>query len=161
MKSPVKYLTDAQFTALHHGERALHIAAIECDVKRVTEHGTNAGPDVEKYLAYTGLPAGYAWCAAFVSWCLGQVGFITMRSASVNEWKRWAKRTNRLADIPKRGRLFFYVKDGRGHIGFVVKAVWGMIYTIEGNTNDDGSREGYKVCRRIRKASAYEYIRLD
>ncbi len=25
-----------------------------------------------------------------------------------------------------------------------------FIYTIEGNTNDTGSREGYEVCRRVR-----------
>ena len=34
--------------------------------------GSNAGPDVEKYLKSVGLSKGYAWCMAFVYWNVQQ-----------------------------------------------------------------------------------------
>jgi hypothetical protein len=40
-----------------------------------------------------------------------------------------------------------------GHTGFVERIDGTSIHTIEGNTNDTGSREGYEVCKRIRKMS--------
>jgi hypothetical protein len=43
---------------------------------------------------------------------------------------------------------------GQGHTGFVVEVLSnGNLKTIEGNTNDEGSREGYEVCYRTRKQS--------
>ncbi|EKT4520794.1 CHAP domain-containing protein, partial [Flavobacterium psychrophilum] len=50
---------------------------------------------------------------------------------------------------------------GLGHTGIVEKVIEKTIYTIEGNTNDDGSREGYKVCRRKRNIKTIKaFIRL-
>lgn len=160
MKSPVKWLTDQQYTTLIPAERALVLAAVECDVKRVREiGGQNRGPDVEKYLSFVNVGPGSPWCAAFVSWCLAHAGWPRFKSASVAAWARWGIHSARTLKKPARGCLFYYLNaDGTGHIGFVVKAALGLIYTIEGNTNDEGSREGYEVCRRIRKASAYQYI---
>ncbi len=36
------------------------------------------------------------------------------------------------------------------HTGFIVRQEGDWIHTIEGNTNDEGSREGFEVCRRMR-----------
>ena len=73
----------------------------------------------------------------------------------------WGKRTGRVQAKPTRGCLFAYLNpDGGGHIGFVTKVVLGVFSTIEGNTNDDGSREGYKVCRRTRVGSKYIFISI-
>ncbi len=36
------------------------------------------------------------------------------------------------------------------HTGIVVQAKNDFFHTIEGNTNDEGSREGYELCKRIR-----------
>jgi hypothetical protein len=36
----------------------------------------------------------------------------------------------------------------------------GAFRTIEGNTNDDGSREGYEVCTRIRSSRNMDFILL-
>ena len=36
------------------------------------------------------------------------------------------------------------------HTGIVLQAQADVFLTIEGNTNDDGSREGYEVCQRVR-----------
>lgn len=44
--------------------------------------------------------------------------------------------------------------NGTGHAGFVEKVTGTTVYTIEGNTNDSGGREGYKVARRKRDVKA-------
>jgi len=36
------------------------------------------------------------------------------------------------------------------HTGIIESKGKGFLITIEGNTNDEGSREGYEVCRRRR-----------
>ena len=49
-----------------------------------------------------------------------------------------------------RGGLVFVMSTGQGtgHMGFVERAAGGKLVTIEGNTNDGGSREGIGVFRR-------------
>lgn len=161
LKSPVPYYTDAQFAKIPGSERALLVAARECDILKVREHGNNAGADVEKYLRYVGLGKGYAWCAAFVSWCLSEADWSKFRSARVADFVAWAKRTGRIIKKPKRGCLFAYLnEDGSGHIGFVTSALLGVFRTIEGNTNDEGSREGYEVARRTRSGKKYIFIEM-
>ena len=50
--------------------------------------------------------------------------------------------------------------NGLGHTGIIESIKEDILYTIEGNTNDTGSREGYEVCRRTRKKSAIKgYLR--
>jgi hypothetical protein len=45
------------------------------------------------------------------------------------------------------------------HTGIVVKSVGEEVFlTIEGNTNDDGSREGYQVCQRVRGYEEKDFI---
>ncbi len=56
----------------------LAIAAKELGVREAT--GNNDGKRVEEYLRYTHLGKGYAWCAAFVSWCYGQAGLSQPRN---------------------------------------------------------------------------------
>ena len=52
------------------------------------------------------------------------------------------------------------------HTGFVVNLTQSrgetVFTTIEGNTNDEGSREGFEACRRTRalKAGNYDFVRL-
>ena len=48
----------------------------------VTERtNRNDGERVAEYLRYTGLGEGYAWCAAFVSWCFSRAGYEAPRTA--------------------------------------------------------------------------------
>ena len=50
------------------------------------------------------------------------------------------------------GMVFFIDTGGsRGHVGLVAANVNGALETIEGNTNDGGSREGIGVFRRSRR----------
>ena len=55
----------AEVVGLRH--RIVRIASAEIGVKEAT--GNNDGRRVAEYLGYTGFGEGYAWCAAFVSWC--------------------------------------------------------------------------------------------
>ncbi len=43
---------------------------------------------------------------------------------------------------------------GHGHTGLVSKVIGNNLETIEGNTNDDGSREGVGVFRRTGRSIA-------
>ena len=53
---------------------------------------------------------------------------------------------------PEVGDIFIMdLGKGLRHTGLVEKITNNIIYTIEGNTNETGSREGYKVCRRNRE----------
>src|SRR5690606_14901529 len=51
--------------------RSVYIA--ELGVREAS--GRNDGTRVEEYLRYCELGPGYAWCAAFVSWCFGKAGY--------------------------------------------------------------------------------------
>jgi hypothetical protein len=49
----------------------------------------------------------------------------------------------------KPGQIFTIdTGGGNGHAGFVLEVVGGKLITVEGNTNDNGSREGIGVFRR-------------
>ena len=119
--------------------------------------GSNDGVRVREYLASAGIHDPSPWCAAFVNWgCLqaGKPGF--------GAWTpSWAQ-SNLEIEEPRRGAwgLVWYDRLGRyGHI-FVVTEVFnnGMLQTVEGNTNNDGSREGTGVFRRIRTAKAHRFF---
>lgn len=124
----------------------------------------NDGHRVEEYLAFTGNKRGEPWCASFVCWTLGQAGAANPRSgwsphlfpSAKVIWKNsWANRKS----LPQKGDVFgiWYNSKGRiAHCGFV--DVWGanQVITVEGNTNESGSREGDGVYRKRRlKKSLY------
>ncbi|WP_460444297.1 CHAP domain-containing protein, partial [Amycolatopsis magusensis] len=126
--------------------------------------GRNDGREVEKYLRSAGLGKGYAWCGAFVNWCLRQNGCPTPSGpAWAPSWfpaKRlvyaWGKP---IGKGPSTGDVFgiwFANLKRIGHVGYVHE--WGdsSVITVEGNTNEAGSREGDGVYRKRRlKRSIY------
>lgn len=59
----------------------------------------------------------------------------------------------KVGKLPKAGALMVWRlgQGWKGHIGIVERVEDGWVRTIEGNTNDDGSREGYEVARKRRK----------
>jgi len=157
VKSPVKYYTDQQFTALPLVERALITASSQ---KGVKETRANRGPMVDEYNKAGGAALGSPWCASFVSWCLIRAGVSRSdimgklgNPAWTYNWYKWAKKYGHLVVKPKRGDLFvWYNNKSGGHIGFIVEVYDdGSFRTLEGNTNDGGSREGIEVAERIRK----------
>lgn len=158
-KPPDLKITDAVWNTWSVQERAVQIARYFADTQKVREHGVNRGFWVEKFLASVGLGGGYAWCAAFVNWCLQHAGWTQKikGAGAVRNWIRWARETNRTIahDKIERGCLMCYMTSlTQGHMGIIVRVekVAGTVYlhTIEGNTNEAGAREGDGVYRKRR-----------
>lgn len=138
----------------------IEVAMQEVGVREAT--GQNDGFHVEKYLATTGLSGGYAWCAALVNWVMLQVGYdipATLRAWSPS-WFPPNKTfwINGVAEFiqPIPGDVFgiYFKSKGRiAHVGLIKKWKGHYANTIEGNTNDAGSREGDGVYikRRMKK----------
>lgn len=148
-------------------ERALQAARYFADYKKVKEAKVNRGFWVEKFLRAVGLGGGYAWCAAFVTYCLRVAGWKEKFSGgAVRNWYRWASERGLLRSEPKRGYLFGWLrKDGTGHLGFITEVVSKngalQIRTIEGNTDLGGAREGEGVYRLLRVCSRnFFYIEI-
>ncbi len=123
----------------------------------VREQGYNDGKEVRKYLRSTGLGKGYPWCAAFVAWCHDENNIPNPGSARVVDWfdanviwqKDWRK--NQPEVLPGYVGGLYYEHLGRlGHIFIIEEEDANNYYTIEGNTNRAGSREGDGVYRKIR-----------
>lgn len=115
----------------------------------VRQVGSNTGPQVEAYLAVTGLKGGYPWCAAFVAWVLTQNDVPNPKSAWSPAWFPHANvvwQSNGLKiRLPLPGDVFgiYYASMGRiAHVGFVHRYGDRITITVEGNTNDNGSRTG-------------------
>ncbi|MFC5411247.1 peptidoglycan-binding protein [Larkinella bovis] len=130
--------------------------------------GSNRGPEVDQYLRSVGLnPAGgnFAWCVAFLYFCFQQASAKLNRpnpmiktAGVMDHWNRAATKpvpritTTRAINNPslvKPGHIFtISLGDGLGHCGIVEQVIGGKLVTIEGNTNEGGSREGIGVFRR-------------
>lgn len=147
------------FRNLPFSERRLLIAAYECDVLKVQEQprGSNRGARVETYLNSVGLGGGYAWCAAFVTWCSKQADAGYHCPSSPAMAASWLKAHPKTRKTVQRGDLGGFINaDGTGHVYLITRVEKNAagdavrLHTIEGNSNDEGSREGFEVCRRIR-----------
>ncbi|MFM9872727.1 MAG: CHAP domain-containing protein [Fimbriimonadaceae bacterium] len=158
MSSPVKWLTNQQYSNLPIFHKAMANADSQVGVK---ETGINKGKQVEEYQETAGLGkgGGNPWCACFVYWCLIQSGANPGRlpqpgiCAAVRNWASWAKGQSKIQRTPKRGHLFYWLKaDQTGHMGFCIgPSILGIFRTIEGNTDgESGSREGDGVHKRTR-----------
>lgn len=151
------------------GDELIKQAGNQLGVRERT--GNNDGEAVEKYLASVGLGKGYSWCMALVYWCakeaakkLGLINPLKQTGGVLDEWHS-GRGTHLTA--PEPGSVFIMdFGAGQGHTGIVtgVFADQDLIHTIEGNTNDNGSREGIGVFRKNRKISDPKilgYIRLE
>jgi hypothetical protein len=148
-------------------------AAIEFAVTQIGVRekplGSNRGPEVDKSLRSTGLtPAAgsFAWCVAFTHFCyltaaesLGVANPHIKTAGVLDHWNRartkpGAVRITRAEamgnpGLVKPGSLFIIdFGGGLGHSGMVVETSSGRMQTIEGNTNDGGSRNGIGVFER-------------
>ncbi|QJD50673.1 endolysin [Streptomyces phage Issmi] len=101
-----------------------------------------------------------AWCATFVSWLAYKADLSDLfpRTASCLTGVSWFKQRGRFSEYPAVGAQVFFGKNGGTHTGIVVSYDADFIYTIEGNTNDNGSAEGDGVYRKKRaRRDAYTY----
>lgn len=134
---------------------SIQIARLFLHVRESTKH-LNDGPWVEAMLRFLGLPPGNPWCACYV--CVVEDLFTCgnprfPKSASCETIHQWAKKHNKIVKEPRAGDLFLVLNaEGRAHhVGLCADAATnGKVPTVEGNTNVDGSRDGYGVFERKR-----------
>jgi hypothetical protein len=129
------------------------VTVASSQVGNCEEGGNNRGQHVEKYLRSVNAKPGDAWCSAFVAWVLNVCGV----THKINAWSPTAVSRNVIwqrgeGEEPQGGDVFgiYYTSLKRvGHAGIIER--WGSyVHTIEGNTNDGGSRDGDCVMRKIR-----------
>ena len=132
--------------------------------------GQNRGPWVRLYMkGNEGTP--WAWCAGFVTFLLKQAteslhismpirGSFSCDSlaAQARDAGLFVSESNVDANSLPAGSIFLVrrTRTDWTHTGLVTDAHTAAFDTIEGNTNDDGHREGYEVCSRSR-----DYVKKD
>ena len=130
--------------------------------------GSNWGPKVQSFLASAGVGFPAPWCAGFVYWCFEQAaknagkknpvfktGGVLMHWNKTTAKKILSKEAIANPGLLKPGQIFIMnFGGGLGHTGLVESVNGGFINVIEGNTNDNGSREGIGVFRRVRKINS-------
>jgi hypothetical protein len=140
----------------------------------VEEHprGSNAGPEVNEYLASVGLGPGQFWCMAFVYFCvdraakkLGLPNPLTPTGSCRTQQRHAAAAGQFLTRNPRRNDIFLCIGGDTGyyHTGFVAgDPANGRFPTIEGNSNTTGSANGYEVAYRSngRLVTSCHYIRI-
>lgn len=144
------------------GKNVVEIAKCHLRAKPREVNGENMGPWV-RYYTRGKEGRKYPWCAGFASTVVTQSAKsrnITLKyfkyTLSCSELMENAKSSGHVIKDPVPGCLFL-VKN-TSHTGIVIDAVGEIIITIEGNTNDDGNREGYEVCSRYRQTKNNNYI---
>lgn len=143
---------------------ALQIAITQLD-KAEVPIGSNWGPTVKAYLNSVGINFPASWCMAFVYWTFNEAAKqLSVQNPLVKTGgvlAHYNKASKFRVKDPQAGDIFIMdFGNGLGHTGLVESVQGDVIHTIEGNTNDTGSREGYEVCRRTRKKSAIKgYLR--
>jgi hypothetical protein len=149
------------------------IAETQIGTEEDTRH-TNSGTAILKYQQATSLGGqGWPWCAAFVDWCVEQflIKFPhTTKVVLANRPRTAAAFGLRTWGIDNGCKIFHPLNNSTGNIApsrsdLVVYSFShcgivsgpgsqpGQFQAIEGNTNNDGSRDGYEVCRRTRDFS--------
>jgi peptidoglycan hydrolase-like protein with peptidoglycan-binding domain len=133
--------------------------------------GPNSGPWVRLYMSgQQGAP--FAWCAGFVTFLLEQaaqslsIGKPIAGSVSCDALAAQAERAGiRISEDEAPAKLtagsIFLVRRIVGdwtHTGIVTEVHDDTFETIEGNTNDSGSREGIEVCARTRSYAGKDFI---
>lgn len=121
--------------------------------------GNNDGYHVEKYINSTGLDGNYPWCAAFVYWVFKQ------NNIEINlKYPAWVPSyfpddkliyvrdglKNREPIMGDLIGIWFNSKKRLAHIGFYDGENDKYYFTVEGNTNEAGVREGDGVYRKRR-----------
>ncbi len=162
------------------GRRSLGRLVVAYARRHLREHpreigGQNRGPWVRLYMnGHEG--SRWAWCAGFVSFVLKQAcraagAPLPIRTSFSCDVLATSAKAKGLflpesgIDDPRRipaGSIFLNRRTSTDwvHTGVVVRAGDEVFRTIEGNTNDEGSREGYEVCARVRGYRKKDFIEM-
>jgi hypothetical protein len=142
--------------------------------------GDNRGPWVRVYVGGNQGPE-WRWCAGFVTFVMKQACMLlngqmpVPGSYSCDSLAYQAKQAglfvkgSQIASgsvtWPALGtaQIFLVRRTSTDwvHTGFCFDGSGSTFSTIEGNTNDDGSSNGYEVCKRTRSIPSKDFIRLQ
>ena len=140
-----------------------------------TEVKNNMGftnPDFEKKMEVVGWRPSYQWCALFseLVWFEAFQGNEEMlklikkncSASAVKTYENFSQ-IEMVSDKPEVGAIVIWqshkkgVPQWTGHAGIVTKVNKENFVSIEGNTNDNGSREGIMVAQKTRSYSTSVY----
>ncbi len=130
--------------------------------------GSNDGPELRAFLSASGFEPGQAWCLYFAMQCARKgvpldqaLWFRNVLTGGCDELLSLAHRQGHAGTDFSTGAIFLLLHpDGDAfHAGIAVADNGdGTMQTLEGNTNDDGGREGWKVCRHTRRIDACRFV---
>lgn len=118
--------------------------------------GSNRGKRVDEYNRSAGADLSSPWCAAFAHWCFAQIGKDSPGAYSP-DWDH-----HRVTDPKPGDQALVYFPSLRrfAHTIACVESVSRReAVCIEGNSNNDGSREGIGVFRRVRALDSITVVR--
>ena len=173
---PIKYATKAVFSG-----NKLNLLLVQYAKLHLSQHprevgGQNCGPWVRLYMKGNE-GNSFPWCAGFVSYLLARAADSLTPKATIpikhtfscdviaNEAKNSSLFIPGASAKPQdiEGGIFLVKGKTAGdwiHTGIVQGATKDYVRTIEGNTNDDGAREGYEVCERIRAYKNLDFVKI-
>lgn len=137
-------------------ERALQIAITQLG-EQEKPLGSNWGEPVKTYLHSVGIDFPAAWCYALQYWCFDKAATelnvanpLVKTGGVLAAWNK-ADHKYRVVGEPQPGDIFIMdLGHGLGHCGTVEVVEKDVVHTVDGNTNNNGSREGVEVERKIR-----------
>jgi hypothetical protein len=147
---PIKEKVIPQMTL---AQRALKIAISQLGNSEIPKN-SNWGKHVEKYLKSVGINFPAFWCMAFVYWSFDEAAKemkiknpLPKTAGVLDMWNRCPKKW-RVKGQPQKGDIgIMDYGKGKGHTFIVESSTDKIVQTVEGNSNDEGSRNGYEVCR--------------
>ena len=162
-------------------QKLVDIASREVGVVEVPKN-SNTGKRVKEYQRASNLEGtGWPYCAAFVDWCIMQWGMdpdvLKALKKTPAQFESWRPKTAAAFGLEdwgrKKGLRVLYasntpeLKTGdiitfdSSHVGIVDTDKDGVIFTIEGNTNEAGGRDGGGVFAKRRSfGEARRFIRI-
>lgn len=131
--------------------------------------GSNRGARVDEYNLTCGKDfIGAPWCASFTRWCFYQTGKKDVPGAYSPDWYKKDRVIQANSVQPGDQALIYFNSLGRfAHTIACITEVSRVgghvreITTIEGNSNSDGSREGFAVVSRIRPVDSVTIVRWN
>lgn len=132
--------------------------------------GSNRGKEIDAYDRCAGVEPGpkIYWCASFVYWCFNEAAKhlnkknpLYKTAGCLAHWNNTTGKKISRTDAVNNPSLLkpgvIFILDfghGMGHTGIIESIEAGFIHTIEGNSNDDGSRNGIGVFQNKRKINS-------
>jgi len=131
--------------------------AIEIAVSQIGQQekplGSNWGHPVQDYLARVGINFPASWCMAFVYWCYDEAAKqlsvpnpLIKTGGVLHGWQE-SDEIYKFTSDPQPGDIgIMDFGGGLGHC-FIIRSLLpnSILDTIEGNSNNNGSREGIEV----------------